>query len=61
MNLFKDTTFTWWQLGIFKWSVAAFGVAVGAHWSEIFAPFFPQLIGFALITSIYCAYVWAKK
>jgi len=61
MNIFKSTTLTWWQLGLLKWAVLAIGIAVGAEWADIFAPFIVVLVVAGLLVSLYLAVVWAKN
>ena len=39
MNLFKPVTLRWWQVGSFKISMIAVGIAIGATWPSIFAIF----------------------
>lgn len=36
MTIFKNYTYSWWQIGVFKLALLAIGVAIGAYWSEIF-------------------------
>lgn len=61
MQLFKSSTMTWWQMGIFKVSLLSIGVAAGAHWHETFAPYVPWLIGLGVALGIYVAFVWFKE
>lgn len=61
MNIFKNYTFTWWQAGIFKISVICVGVAIGANWPDIFAPYTAMLIAGAVVLGIYIAIISFKK
>jgi hypothetical protein len=58
MNIFSPTTFTWWQLGLLKWAVLLIGIAVGALWPAVFAPYAAILTVVGLIISIYLGIVW---
>jgi hypothetical protein len=62
MNIFKPTTFTWWQLGMLKWAVMFIGIAVGATWPEVFSPqILLTLLGIALAFSLYLGVVWWRE
>jgi uncharacterized membrane protein YgaE (UPF0421/DUF939 family) len=53
MKIFKNYTYTWWQMGIFKLSLLAIGAAIGAHWGEILFPYSLLLIIIGVILAIY--------
>jgi hypothetical protein len=36
MKIFKDYTFNWRQIGIFKISLISFGILIGAYWHDLF-------------------------
>ncbi len=61
MNIFSNSTFTWWQVGLFKLSVLTFGVAVGAYWSEVFSQYLTALLVVAVASGLYVAYVYFKQ
>lgn len=61
MNLFKSSTLTWWQMGLFKLSLVSLGVAIGAHWSEVFVPYTLTLVGVGLVVGLYIAVVWFRE
>ena len=61
MNIFSNSTFTWWQVGLFKLSVLTFGVAVGAYWSEVFSKYLTALLVVAVASGLYVAYVYFKQ
>ncbi|TAJ15312.1 hypothetical protein EPO56_01210 [Patescibacteria group bacterium] len=61
MNIFKNSTFTWWQIGLFKLSVATFGIAVGAYWQEFFLPYLTVLLTVAVVSGLYVGYIWLKQ
>jgi len=61
MNIFSNSTFTWWQIGLFKLSVLTFGIAVGAYWQEIFSQYLTTLLVVAVLSGIYVAYVWFNQ
>ena len=37
MNPFRSYTLEWWQIGLLKISMIAFGIALGATWPGVFA------------------------
>ena len=61
MNLFKPITFKWWEAGIFKIGMAAFGIAVGAYWPGFFAPLLIPILVVAVICLAYSSYVWLRQ
>jgi len=61
MNIFRNTTFTWLQIGAFKLSTIFFGIVIGAYWSEIFVPYLTLLLTVAIIAGLYVATVWFKQ
>ena len=61
MNIFKSTRFTWWQLGILKWTTLFFGIAVGSTWPDVFAPYALILLLISIVAGIYLGLVWLKK
>ncbi len=61
MNIFKPTSFTWWQLGMLKWAVLCIGIAIGAHFATVFTPYVVVLIMVGLVLSLYLAIVWLKN
>jgi hypothetical protein len=61
MNIFHSTTFTWWQMALFKWAVLFIGIAIGTTWPEVFAPYVATLLIIGLVISIYLGAVWFRK
>ena len=57
MNIFRNYTFTWWQVGILKLALLSLGVAIGSYCASTFLPYFPVLIIVALALGIYIAFV----
>jgi hypothetical protein len=61
MNIFKPTTFTWWQIGLLKWAVLLIGVAIGATWSDILTAYVPLMLAVGLLLSVYLLVVWSRN
>ena len=61
MDIFKPTTFTWWQLSLFKWAVFIIGIYAGATWPEFFAPYATYLLLIGLAISLYLFAVWHRN
>lgn len=61
MDIFKPTTFTWWQLGLLKWAVFLIGIVVGATWPTLFAPYTLALLFIGLCISAYLAAIWMRN
>lgn len=51
----------WWQVGIFKLSLLSAGVAIGAYWPQVFAPYISALVIIAVIAGLYTWYTWSKE
>lgn len=61
MDIFKPTTLDWWQLGLLKWAVFVIGIAVGATWPELFAPYALHLFIIGLLVSGYLFAIWKRN
>ena len=62
MKIFKDYTLSWWQMGIFKLSLLAIGIAIGANWPQVFVEYTTILVIIGVILGAYLGYVsWLKK
>lgn len=61
MHLFKNFNLSWWQVGVFKLTILAFGVAIGAYWSGFFLPYLMPLIIVFLAGGVYLFFVWWKE
>lgn len=61
MNIFKDTCFTWWQMGIFKWGVFGCGLLVGAYFNEWIAAYVLPIAVITVIFIIYITIVWIRQ
>lgn len=61
MNIFSNSTFTWWQIGLFKLSALTFGIAIGAYWQAVFLPYLTTLLAVAVVSGLYIAYVYFKQ
>lgn len=61
MNIFKETTFTWKQIGMLKFAVLFIGIAIGSAWSAFFDPYIAYLVVAGLVLSLYVGYVWSRN
>lgn len=61
MNIFKTFSLKWWQVGIFKLSLLAVGIAIGAYWSDIFLPFVIALAVVGVSAGAYVWFVWSQE
>lgn len=61
MNIFKPTTFTWWQIGLLKWAVLLIGIAIGATWSDALVAYVPLMLAVGLLLSVYLLVVWSRN
>jgi hypothetical protein len=61
MYLFKSYTLTWWQFGLLKTAMIAFGLALGATFPATFAAWLPVLWVLFIVFSVYLMYVTFKQ
>lgn len=61
MNLFKNTTLTWWQVGMLKYAVLSIGIAIGAYWHDALSPYLLYFLGLGLVLSVYLTFVWFNQ
>ncbi len=61
MNLFKTFTLRWWQASLFKISMLAAGIAIGAYWSSFFLSFLGALIVVAVVAGTYVTIIWWRQ
>lgn len=61
MNIFKPLTFKWWEVSLFKLSMVAFGIVIGAAWPGVFSPLIPYLLVLFAVPALYLTWVWWKQ
>lgn len=61
MSIFKNYTFSWWQIGLFKLLLLCFGVAIGAYWHELFLNHITTLIIVGAALALYIGFISLKK
>ena len=61
MDIFKTTTFKWWQGAIFKLGMWAIGISVGAYFHTFFAGFYAILVPIAILCLGYTTYAWGTQ
>lgn len=61
MHLFKDYTFTWWQVGLLKTYVAAGALLLGSYFPEFIVQYRSVLIILFVLLLGYFLYVMAMK
>ena len=61
MHIFKNGSYSWWQVGILKLSLLSIGIAIGAYWQEIFLPYVTWLAIAGVVLGLYAAYAWIKQ
>jgi hypothetical protein len=61
MDMLKQSTFTWWQLGLLKWSVFLIGIAVGAYFHIVFIKYVFVFASIGLILAFYVGSVWLRQ
>lgn len=61
MNIFKNYTYSWWQVGILKLALLSFGLAVGAYWHEVFSQYITLFVLIGVVCAVYIGFVSLKK
>jgi hypothetical protein len=61
MKLLKPFMLTWWQSGLFKISMASFGVAIGVLWPHVLGEYLPLFWLLFALPAIYLTYVWWRQ
>jgi uncharacterized membrane protein YgaE (UPF0421/DUF939 family) len=61
MNIFKNSSWTWWQMGLLKLSLFVVGIAVGSYWSAFFMPYAAILAIVGIVVGLWLATIWYKQ
>ena len=63
MKMFQDYSLHWWQFGLLKTSLIAFGILIGSYWADYFksGPVVLILWAVFLIPSLYLITVTLKQ
>lgn len=61
MKIFKDYTYSWWQIGLFKLSLLSLGVVIGSYWEEIFSQYITGLLVLGIVLAIYVIAISLKQ
>ena len=61
MKIFKNTLMSTWDIGLIKFAVACMGIAIGATWADIFAPYALYIFAVGVIAGLFSLYTWVKK
>jgi len=61
MNIFKNYTFSWKQIGILKLALLSIGVIIGSNWHEFFSENMTIVVVIAVITTAYIMYMSLKQ
>ena len=60
MKLFRNYTFTWWQVTLFKFYLAIAGVIAGVYFYDFFSTVMPYLVIAFLVLMAYFIYAMLK-
>ena len=55
-KLLKDWTFKWWEVGLLKLALTAFGAAIALQWHDFFIDYKWALLGIFILIWIYFIY-----
>jgi hypothetical protein len=59
-KLFREYTFTWQEVSIFKISLVSFGISVGAIWHSFWLEYIYIMLLITLLTGVYISYKLLK-
>ncbi len=59
--MFKPITFTWWQMGLLKLSMIAFGIILGVYFREFFLPWIVIVTLVFALPAVYLLQVWWRE
>lgn len=57
----RKYTYNVWQISIFKIALLSIGVAIGAHWPSVFAPYVNTLLILGIVLGMYIAFLALKN
>jgi hypothetical protein len=61
MDIFRNYTFTWWQVGLFKLALLSLGIAIGAYCQATFAPYTTVLAVLGIGLGSYIGWISFKQ
>ena len=61
MKFLKSYTYTWQELAVFKISLMAFGVVVGANWYQFFGANLAIFVFIWIVSAAYILYISFKS
>jgi hypothetical protein len=61
MKILKTLTLQWWETSLFKLSMIALGILVGATWPDLLAPWRGVLLAVFALPAAYLTWVWWKQ
>lgn len=61
MTIFKNYTYSWWQIGLFKLALLSLGIVIGVYWKEAFSQYINVFLGIGIVLSLYIISVSFKR
>ncbi len=61
MRIFKSVVLAWWEVGVIKLAVWCFGLAIGATFAEMIAPYVVPLLVIGAIAAVCSLVIWVRK
>lgn len=61
MNIFKPTTYTWEEMGLFKWSIFLIGIAAGLYFYAELERYMLGILIVGLLLAVYPTVVWIRE
>lgn len=53
MNIFKNHTYSWWQIGILKLALLSIGVVIGSYFQDALLPYITFFVAAAIVFAAY--------
>jgi hypothetical protein len=61
MDIFRNYTFTWWQVGLLKLALLSLGIAIGSYCQETFVPYATALAVLGILLGLYIAWISFRR
>lgn len=61
MKIFKQYTYQWWEMGLFKAALLFIGIAIGAYWQTAFLPYISTLLIVGIALGLYMLFVSLRR
>lgn len=61
MDIFRNYTFPWWQVGLLKLALLSLGIAIGSYCQATYLPYATALAGLGIVLGAYIAWLSFRR